>query len=211
MLAVLVGVLGGVTGTAHAAGTTRAPTEFTGGAFSCLQYTNGLGDASMGRMQTDIAHMWILGYLAGYYKGKGNLEFSEDVADAQALDTLIETRCKEVPQAPILAIALQSIASEPHKLPKVVMGQFSPPTYTCGQHLDAKAGASSGAATADLAEMWAFAFIQGFKNVSSPDLEINIENKPALTGALIKACTNAKDKLFIDYAALVAEKVKMGG
>ncbi len=183
--------------------------EFSGGTFTCLEYTNGLGESSAGKMQTSLAHLWVLGYLAGYYKGKGTLELSDDAADGKAFDDLLAQKCGESPQGSILAVSLQAIAAEPHKLPKVAAGDFSPATYTCGQHLDAKGGAASAANGADLAELWAFAFIQGFKNVALPDMAINPENKPPLIGAMNKVCGGNRDKLYMDYAALVAERVKI--
>ena len=192
------------------AGQSAKQTGFSGGTFSCLEYTNGLGDASAGKMQSNIARIWIQGYLAGYYTGKKTYEVSEDAADAQALDDLIISKCKELPQASILTVSLQAIAATPRKVPSKVAGlDVTPGAYTCGQHLDAKGGAASQANAADLTEMWAFAFIQGYKNVALPDMEIKPEFKDVLINALNKVCGGARDKLYMDYTALVAEKVKI--
>ncbi|MSO73361.1 MAG: hypothetical protein EXQ84_07130 [Rhodospirillaceae bacterium] len=191
------------------AGAQAADGEFDGGSFTCLSYTNGLGDSSAGKMQSNLAHLWVFGYLAGYYRGQGKLEMSDDPADTKAVDDLLAQKCREVPQASILAVSQQSIAVEARKLPKVVTREFSPATYTCGQHLDAMAGAAAAVNGADLAELWAFAFIQGFKNVGLPDMAINPENRGPLVGAMNKVCANNRDKLYLDYAALVAEKVKI--
>ena len=182
-----------------------------GGTFTCLQYTNGLGDNSTGRMQSNLGRLWIHGYLAGLYKGQGNLEWSADPADAKAFDDLIALDCSASPQATILIMALKGIGVAPHKLPAVATGDFSPLTYTCGQHLDAKNGAAAAANKADLAEMWAFAFIQGFKNASQPDMQIGAENKPALIKAILgdKVCGANRDKPLMTYVAMVAEKVKL--
>jgi hypothetical protein len=101
------------------------------------------------------------------------------------------------------------LTNEPRKLPKNVTTDFAPSTYTCGQHVDAKSGAAADANRADLAENWAFAFIQGAKNVATPNMEIRAENKPQLIAVMNKACGNARDTLYGDLAALVAEKVKI--
>ena len=42
-----------------------------------------------------------------------------------------------------------------------------------------------------------------------PDVEIKPEFKDPLINALNKACAGSKDMLFLDYAALVAQKVKI--
>ena len=65
------------------------------------------------------------------------------------------------------------------------------------------------AAKADIAELWGFAFIQGYKSVSQPDLEIPMTVKPQLLGAVQRSCGNNKATLFMDLTALVAEKVKL--
>ena len=183
--------------------------EFSGASFTCLQYTNGLGDNASGKMQTSLAQLWMLGYLAGYYKGQGKLEMSDNANDVTKLTNLMASRCKEFPQGSILGVSMQSLASEPHKIPKTTGTEFSPGTYTCGQHVDAKAGAAADANKADLGEMWAFAFIQGFKNVAAPNMAIGLENKPQLLGVINKACGSNRDTLYMDLTALVAEKVKL--
>ena len=185
--------------------------EFTGATFSCLQYTNGLGGNSVGKMQSSLANLWAQGYLAGYYRGQGNLEFSDDPAARQVIDERLATLCATVPQTSVLAVALKGIAIEPRKLPATVVTEFSPSTYTCGQHLDGKNGAAAAANRADLAEMWAFAFIQGFKNVKQPEMLIDLENKPTLINLVLsdRYCGGSRDKLLMDATALLAERVKL--
>lgn len=198
-------------GGAQAAAPKGANPGFSGGLFTCLQYINGLGENSAGRMQSNLAHIWVQGYLAGYYKAQSKLDFGADAAEVKTLDDLLAAQCQALPQDSILTVSLHRLAVEPHKLAAVVANDFSPSSYTCGQHLDAKNGAAAAANKADLAELWAFAFIQGFKNVSQPDMEINPENKPTLIGVVLsdRACGKNRDKLFMDYAAQVAEKVKL--
>ena len=210
-LACLAAVIGAMAMAVSAqAGQLAKQTGFSGGTFSCLEYTNGLGDFSAGKMQSNIARIWIQGYLAGFYTGKKTYEVTEDAAEGQALDNLVISKCKELPQVSILTVSLQAIASMPRKIPSKVAGvDLTPSTYTCGQHLDAKGGAASQANAADITEMWAFAFIQGYKNVALPDMEIKPEFKEVLINALNKVCGGARDKLYMDYTALVAEKVKI--
>lgn len=193
-----------------APGARAAQGGFSGGTFSCLEFTNGLGDKAAGRIQSSIARLWVQGYLTGFFKGKGTLAFTEDPAEMLLVDELFVQKCKEVPAAPILTVALQVLAAQSLKLPQIAAGDFKPGTYTCGQHLDAKNGPASKANAADLAEMWAFAFIQGFKNVTQPDVEIKPEFRDALVGALNKACGGSnREKLFLDQSAQVAERVKI--
>ncbi len=211
MLRKLAGLTLGVFALILVFGTDARSADFSGTSFTCLQYTNGLGDQSTGRMQSNLARLWIHGYLAGYYKGQGKLEWSADPADAKVFDDLIALYCSSSPQSTILNMALLGIAKAPHKLPEVAFGDYAPSTYTCGQHLDAKNGTAAAANKADLAEMWAFAFIQGFKNVSQPDTQIGLENKSTVINVILgnKVCGANRDKPMMDYAAMVAEKVKM--
>ena len=69
--------------------------------------------------------------------------------------------------------------------------------------------AANAAAKADLAELWGFGFIQGYKNVAQADMEIPIAVKPQLLGAVQRSCGNNRATLFMDLTALVADKVKL--
>lgn len=182
---------------------------FSAGKFSCLQYTNGLGENSSGRLQSELAHLWMLGYLAGNYKAKGTLEFTDDAAEAEKVTDLMLQRCRDFPAGSILAVSMQSLAADPHKLPKMATPDFSPATYTCDQHVEAKNGPANAANKADLAELWAYAFIQGYKNVAQPDLEIPLDAMPQLTGAVTRSCGNNRGLLFMNLVAAVADKVKL--
>ena len=183
--------------------------EFDGSKFTCLNYTNGLGESSSMRAQSMIAHLWMEGYLAGFYKAQGKLEMSADKADAQMLDNLMLQRCRDFASYTILTVAQQAIGKDPHKLPAEAVPDFAPASYTCGQHLDAKKGSAGDANKADLADLWAFAFIQGFKNASQPQMVIPLENKDVLVGAVNKNCGNNRNMSFLDLTALVADKVKL--
>ncbi len=184
--------------------------DFSGGTFTCLDYTNGLGENSAGRMSSNLARLWMYGFLAGYYKTQGKLEMStDDAADMQALDSTFVATCSTYPTNSIFAVVAKAIAVQPHKMPNAIARDFTPTTYTCGQHLDGKNGAAAAANKADLAEFWAFGFVQGYKNVNFPDFEIGAEFRPAITKSLLNACADRRDQLIMDVAAQVADKVKI--
>jgi len=183
--------------------------EFDGSAFTCLQYTNGQGENSSGKAQASLAKIWVIGYLAGYYKAKGNLEIVDDKEADDKLSSTMISKCREYPQTSIMTVSMQAIANDKRKLPAMAAADFNPQSYTCGNHTDAKAGTSGNRMKADLAELWAFAFIQGFKNVAQPDMVIPMENKPVLTGAIASNCAKNRDTPYFDLTALVAEKVKL--
>ena len=183
--------------------------EFDGSAFTCLQYTNGQGENSSGKAQAGLAKIWMTGYLAGYYKAKGNLEIVDDKAADEKLASSILSKCREYPQTSILTVSMQALGSDARKIPAMVTADFNPQSYTCGNHVDAKGGSAAEGMKADLAELWAFAFIQGFKNVAQPDMVIPMENKPVLTGAITKNCEKNRETPYFDLTALVADKVKL--
>lgn len=183
--------------------------EFDGSSFTCLQYTNGQGENSSGKAQAGLAKIWVTGYLAGYYKAKGNLDIVDDKGADEKLSSTLISKCREYPQTSLLTVSMQAIANDARKLPAMVSADFNPQSYTCGNHTDAKAGSSGDRMKADLAELWAFAFIQGFKNVAQPDMVIPMENKPVLTGAIASNCAKNRDTPYFDLTALVAEKVKL--
>ena len=190
-------------------GTARAA-DFSGGTFTCLDYTNGLGENSAGRMSSNLARLWMYGFLTGYYKAKGTLEMStDDAADAQALDAVIIQACKVYPTNSIFVVLSKGIAADPRKMPNAVARDFTPTSYTCGQHLDGKNGAAAAANKADLAEFWAFGFVQGYKNVSVPDFEIGAEFRVPITNSLLKGCASERDELLMGLAGRVADRVKI--
>ena len=208
----IIGIAAGLSLMVFATGANAAASasgEFTPSKMTCLEYTNGLGENSSSKMQSEISRIWTLGYVAGFYKAGNTLEMTDDAAEAAKLGDLMLQRCRDSPQASILLVAMKALVIEPHKLPKSVTADFNPSSFTCGQFVDAKAGASNSAAQADLAELWGFGFIQGYKNVAQPDMEIPAAVKPQLLGAVARSCGNNRNTLFMDLTALVAEKVKL--
>jgi hypothetical protein len=188
---------------------TRAADAGFGSSFTCLQLTNGLSGSSSGKAPSDLARVWIHGYLTGYYKTQGKLEMTDDPDGYQDFsDSLVRT-CKDFPQASILGISVQYLVKRDRKMPGAAGSGFTPSSYTCGQHTDAKAGSAGDLNKADLAELWAFALVQGNKNVGTPDMEIPSEYMQPVIGALNNACVKNRDTLYMDLAAQVADKVKI--
>ena len=183
--------------------------EFNSSTFTCLEYTNGLGAGASGRVQSQLGHLWMLGYMAGFYNASGNLELSGDAADNDRISNLMLQTCREFPQSSILVISMQALTTGNNKVPSTPTMDFTPEGYTCGQHVDARSGSASDANKADLADLWAFAFIQGYKNLASPDMEIDIENKASLIGAIDQNCAKNRDFGYLDLAAAVANAVKL--
>ncbi|MGE4064525.1 MAG: hypothetical protein AB7E79_14255 [Rhodospirillaceae bacterium] len=199
-----------VTGLAMlAAPAMSADVEFTGSKFTCLEYTNGLGENASGKLQSVIAHVWIHGYLSGYYKASQKLNLVDDTATSEALDNSLLQTCREWAQRDILGVSLEILAKADRAMPAKAGADFSPVGYTCEQHTKAKAGAAADANRADIAELWAFAFIQGYKNLTQPELEVPVESKPQLTGAINNVCLKNAGLPYMDIAALVSEKVKL--
>ncbi len=183
--------------------------EFAAGKFTCLDYTNGLGEKSAGRAQSSLARLWMSGYLAGFFKAQGKLELDGEAKASEQFDNFLLQTCRQYPQSSIFAVSMQALTKDARKVPTAPVLDFTPQGYTCEQHVAAKGGAAADANRADLAEFWAFAFIQGFKNVASPDMEIPAENKPQLVGAVTNTCAKNPKVPFMDLTALVAEKVKL--
>jgi len=186
-----------------------ADVEFTGSKFTCLEYTNGLGENASGKLQSIIAHVWIHGYLSGYYKAGQKLQLVDDAAAADDLDNALLQTCRTYPSNNILGVMLEMVAKTDRSMPAKAGADFSPVGYTCEQHTKAKAGAAADANRADIAELWAFAVIQGYKNLAQPELEVPGETKSQLIGALNNVCVKNPALQYMDVAALVAEKVKL--
>jgi hypothetical protein len=185
--------------------------EFDGSTFTCLQYTSGQGENSSTKAQVDLAKLWIMGYLTGYYKAKGSLEIVDDAKAKDGILSSLISKCRENPSVSVMTVGLQAIATDNRKMPSKPNDEIDLSSYTCANHVDARGGAASQAMKADLAELWAFAFIQGYKNLNQPDMVIPMENKPVLTGAITKNCGKNLDKTFLDLTSMVAQAVKLGG
>jgi len=208
-LCLMMGGMAGAVAAEKSASSAGGNGDFDGSNFTCLNYTNGLGDNATTKMQSILAHLWLQGYLAGVYKAKGTLELSEDPVDNEKLSNALLQRCRDYPSFTILGVALQVIAKDPRKLPAKTIAEFSPATHTCGQQAQARSGSAGDATRADLADLWTFAFIQGFKNATEPELVIPAENREVLIGAVTRSCAKNPDMALLDMVAAVAERVKL--
>ena len=184
--------------------------EFDGTSFTCLQYTSSMADNSSTKAQGGLAKMWVLGYLAGHYKAANKLQVVDDAKAGDAIMNALAAKCKEAPQGTIWAVS-GFLAGDARKIPKMASEAMDLNTYTCAAHTDAKSGSAAEMMKSDLADLWAFAFIQGFKNFTDKDMVINMENKPMLTGAVSRNCTKMRDKTFLELTGMVAQAVKLGG
>ena len=206
-----------LSGVAMAAAMTLAATsaraqgaEFDGTNFTCLQYTSSMADNSSTKAQGGLAKMWVMGYLAGYYKAAGKLDVVEDAKAGDSIASALASKCKEAPQGTIWAVA-GFLAGDTRKVPKMASESMDLNAYTCAAHTAAKAGSAADNMKADLADLWAFAFIQGYKNFTDKEMVINMENKPVLTGAVTRNCAKMADKTFLELTGMVAQAVKLGG
>jgi hypothetical protein len=183
--------------------------EFNGATFTCLEYANGAGETSSNKLQTAFARFWLQGNLAGYYKAQGTLALSDDAAVRDLLMERMSSACLRSPAASIMVVALQGLGPDNLKLPNILIGDLALNTYSCKQHLAAKSGSAGDAVKTDIAEMWAFAFIQGYKLARNAELTVQIQSKPVLVNAILKTCAGNPDMTLLEMAAAVAKKVKL--
>ena len=174
--------------------------DFSGGEFRCTALLGGAGVQA----QAALAPYWVHGFLAGHDKAQGKLTYASGPDDA--LDAALLVACETNPQAFLIGAASQELVKAVIALP-ATPGPISPATYACKDYVAGRNGADK--AQADFAEAWAFAFIQGFKTVGQPGLEIPFDAKAQLLGIVAANCTKNPDVLFADLTALVAEKLKL--
>jgi len=174
--------------------------NFTGAEFRCQTLLSSSGVS----VQAALAPVWVHGYLAGAYKAQKKLTFAGEVA-GDAFDGALLAACKSFPAAFLVDLTAQTLAKTPRDLPRVTSA-FPADSYTCKQYGAARAAT---APEADLADMWVFAFIQGYKNVGQPGLEMPFDIKTQLLTTIANACVKTPDATLIDYAELMATKVKL--
>ncbi len=170
--------------------------NFSGAEFRCLALGNRAGSTA----QAALAKLWVHGYLAGTYKAQNKLTFAESAADTAAFDI-----CNPNPELFLLTALSQPGAKAVRDLPAVT-GAFAAASFSCTDYTTARTASTS---QADLADLWAFAFIQGYKNFAQPDMEISFDARTKLLGAVAGACSKNADMAFVDLIALVADKVKL--
>ena len=178
----------------EAAATAR---NFSGAEFKCSAIAYGP------TVQTALARVWTHGYMAGYYKAKNKLAFV-DSADT-GMDSALRDVCKTYPKADLLMVSGQELVRSTRDMPGTT-DAFSPATYTCKDYTAAR-GANT--ASAEITDMWAMAFIQGYKNVGQPDMEIPFDARTQILGALASACAKNPNTGFAELTGLLANKMKL--
>lgn len=171
--------------------------NFSASEFKCAGLLEGQGVTT----QSAIAQLWTHGYLAGRFTATGSLSFS--AAPAGDYPALAET-CAKFPLAFLLTAASQELAKTPRELPASPVGAKLE-GYTCKQFAESRK--SKDKDSGELVGLWTFAYIQGYKNVSQPDMEIPFDARTRLLDAMGTACAKFPDRIFLDLASAVAAKV----
>jgi peptidylprolyl isomerase len=172
--------------------------NFSAAEFKCSGLVNGQGVTT----QSALAQLWVHGYLAGRYKASNALNFSPSGEIAAALDQA----CAAYPMAFLLTVASQELAKAPRDLPP------NPPAltlegYTCKQFAEARKASNKD--PSELVGLWTFGYIQGYKNVSQPEMEIPYDARPRLLDAMVGACAKFPDRPLVDLVSAVAAKVRI--
>lgn len=181
---------------------------FSAAEFKCAGLIAGKGVTT----QSALAELWTHGYLAGRFQAGNALSFGGD-GDGGLASALAET-CAQYPLAFLLTAASQELARTPRPLP-VSTPAFPLATYTCKDFTDARKAANKDTTKdttkdqADLIGLWAFGFIQGYKNVSQPEMEIPYDTRPRLLDAMAGVCAKSPALGFVDLTSAVAAKVRI--
>lgn len=183
--------------------------EFNAASFTCFEYTSASGENATNRAQGLIARVSIEGNIAGLNQARQNLTLGAEPSDRDAMAAKIAQTCTDRPTASILSIGITDKGEDALAIPVTIVPGFALDSYTCAQHARDRKGSAGDAVKADIADLWAFSFIQGFKLASNAELIIPVQNKPVLVGAVAKACAAQPSSRFLDVTAQVAEKVKI--
>ncbi len=183
--------------------------EFNPAEMRCLDFVNGQGDNATNKARADLARLWIMGYLTGNYQGREKLELVDDMDAENNAVRAILSKCRENPEVSLLTVSEFVASDRGRDIPNTLSNEWNPTSYLCGDHADGLQGTASDVLMADLAHMWAFAFVQGYVNTQDPDNLIPIENKPAIDGAISRNCANMRDTSYFDLIHAVAQSVKV--
>ena len=181
--------------------------DFNPANMRCLDFVNGQGDSATNKGKADLSRIWIMGYMTGNYTGREKLEMVDDVdAEDKAIRAIL-SKCRENPEVTLLTVS--EFVSSDHKrdIPNTLSNEFNPNTYMCGDYSNGRQGSAADVLKADLADVWAFAFVQGFVNTKDPDLLIPVENKSAITGAIASNCAKNPEVSYFALTTAVAPMV----
>ncbi len=181
--------------------------DFNPADMRCLDFVNGQGDSATNKSRADLARIWIMGYVAGHSTGKERLSWVDDMDAEDKVVRAVLSKCRENPEVSLLTVAEFVSSDRKRDLPTTLSNEFNPQTYMCGDYADGREGSAADVLKADLADVWAFAFVQGYVNTVDPELLIPIENKPAITGAIANNCSKNREFSYFDLTSAVAPMV----
>ena len=181
------------------AGATAAR-NFSGTEFRCVALERGLGVTP----HATLARLWTHGFLAGRFKAQNALTIG-DTAEGD-LDAALSETCAMYPGALLFAAANQKLAAAPRPLPIKTVA-FATDAYTCKDYTAARGGANK--EQADVADLWAFAFVQGYKSLAQPDVQITFDGRTKILAAIAPACTKNPTMSFLELTGILAAKVKI--
>lgn len=181
--------------------------DFNPADMRCLDFVNGQGDSATNKGRADLARLWIMGYAAGHSTGKERLSWVDDMEAEDRIVSAVLSKCRENPEVSLLTVAEFVSSDRKRDLPITLSNEFNPQTYMCGEHADGREGSAADVLKADLADVWAFAFVQGYVNTVDPELLIPIENKPAITNAIASNCAKNREFSYFDLTSAVAPMV----
>jgi peptidylprolyl isomerase len=149
--------------------------------------------------QAALGRLWAHGYVAGYARVNTRLTWGA------AEESGITESCAARPEV-FLRPAAQHTAETPRELPST-NGIFDATAYACRDFTAARKGSNK--AEAALVGLWSFSFIEGYKSLAQPKLQIPVEARTQLVDALARACEKLPDTSVVDMTAAVAAKVKL--
>lgn len=172
--------------------------NFSAAEFKCAGLLNGAGVTT----QSALARVWIHGYLAGRYKASGMLS----VLPTGELEGPLDRACADHPFGFLLTVASQDLGAQARDIPPSPPG-LALDGYTCKQFAESRKASNKD--PSELVGLWVFGYIQGYKNVSQPEMEIPYDARPRLLDAMAGACGKFPDRPLTDLVAAVAAKVRI--
>ncbi len=173
--------------------------NFSASEFRCAGLAAGAGVTT----QSALAQLWTHGYLSGRWQASNTLTTSPAPAGD---DPALAATCAAYPLASLITVASQELAKAPRDLPATAP-TLQLDTYTCKAFADSRKASNKD--PSELVGLWTFAYIQGYKNVSQPEMEIPYDARPRLLDAMAAACAKFPDRKFVELVSAVAAKVRI--
>ncbi len=172
--------------------------NFSASEFKCSGLINGQGVTT----QSGVAQLWTHGYLAGRFAATNALTFN--TGEVAGADPALAEACTQFPQAFLLTVASKELSKAPRALAETTPA-FPLESYTCKAFSESRKG--PGKEQGELVGLWTFGYIQGYKNVSQPQMEIPFDARARLLDAMAGVCAKFPEHRFLDLASAVAAKV----